>query len=381
MSIGIYLDNAATTPLMPEADIAMRRYYSEEFFNPSAGYSKSKKVKERLEDSRGIIAGLIGAQPQEIYFTSGGTESDNWAVNEGVRRRGHIITSSIEHKAVLNPVKNYMRAGGPADIMEVTGEGFVRPEGIRKRIRRNTVLISVMTANNEIGSIQKIGEMSRIAHEYDVLFHTDAVQAFGHIPVNVDELGVDMLSASSHKFNGPKGVGFIYIRKDSGVRPFILGGGQEKGMRAGTENVAGIIGMAEAARISCGRLERSAAYCRRICRHMTKRILSEIPDSRINGPAEGEGRLPGNMSFGFAGVDAQSALVLLDMHGISAAAGSACNTDSTGYSHVLEAVKTPGDYIGGTLRMSIDAGITMQQADYVVSVLREIIKNLRGKKE
>ncbi len=380
MSIGIYLDNAATTPLMPEADIAMRRYYSEEFFNPSAGYSKSKKVKERLEDSRGIIAGLIGAQPQEIYFTSGGTESDNWAVNEGVRRRGHIITSSIEHKAVLNPVKNYMRAGGPADIMEVTGEGFVRPEGIRKRIRRNTVLISVMTANNEIGSIQKIGEMSRIAHEYDVLFHTDAVQAFGHIPVNVDELGVDMLSASSHKFNGPKGVGFIYIRKDSGVRPFILGGGQEKGMRAGTENVAGIIGMAEAARISCGRLERSAAYCRRICRHMTKRILSEIPDSRINGPAEGERRLPGNMSFGFAGVDAQSALVLLDMHGISAAAGSACNTDSTGYSHVLEAVKTPGDYIGGTLRMSIDAGITMQQADYVVSVLREIIKNLRGKK-
>lgn len=381
MSINIYLDNAATTPLMPEADMAMRRYYSEDFFNPSAVYSKSKRVKEKLEEARDVIAGLIGAEASEIYFTSGGTESDNWAVSEGVRRRGHIITSAIEHKAVLNPVKNYVKAGGMADFIGVTQEGFVNPSDIKRKIRRNTVLISIMTANNEIGTIQPIAQMSRIAHEYDVLFHTDAVQAFGHIPLNVEEMGVDMLSASSHKFNGPKGVGFIYIRKDSGVRPFICGGGQEKGMRAGTENVAGIIGMTEAARISCERLERNAAHCRRICRHITERIISEIPDTRINGTTDEERRLPGNMSFGFAGVDAQSLLVLLDMHGISAAAGSACNSESTGYSHVLEAVKTPNEYIGGTLRMSIDAKITWQQADYIVSVLREIIKNIRSKKD
>lgn len=381
MSINIYLDNAATTPLMPEADVAMRRYYSEEFFNPSAGYSRSNRVREKLEEARTVLAGLIGAQAQEIYFTSGGTESDNWAISEGVRRRGHIITSGIEHKAVLNPVKNYVRAGGAADFVGVTSEGFVRPGDVKRKIRRNTVLISVMTANNEIGSIQSIGEMSRIAHEYDVLFHTDAVQAFGHIPLKVEELGVDLLSASSHKFNGPKGVGFIYIRKDSGVRPFLYGGGQEKGMRAGTENVAGIIGMTEAARISCERLEQNAAHCRKICRHMTKRILEEIPDSRINGTADESRRLPGNMSFGFGGIDAQSLLVLLDMHGISAAAGSACNTGTAGYSHVLEAVGTPKEYIGGTLRMSIDARITLQQADYVVSVLREIIKNIRSKND
>ncbi|MCM1309384.1 MAG: cysteine desulfurase [Butyrivibrio sp.] len=379
MSVNIYLDNAATTPLMPEADIAMRRYYSEDFFNPSAVYSKSKRVKEKLEEARNVIAGLIGAREQEIYFTSGGTESDNWAVNEGVLRRGHIITDAIEHKAVLNPIKNYIKAGGAADFIGVTREGFINPADIKRKILRNTVLISVMTANNEIGTIQPIAQMSRIAHEYDVLFHTDAVQAFGHIPLNVDDLGVDMLSASSHKFNGPKGVGFIYIRKDSGVRPFMCGGGQEKGMRAGTENVAGIIGMAEAARISCERLEQSAAYCRKICRHMTNRIMSEIPDTIINGTTDAYKRLPGNMSFGFGGVDAQSLLVLLDMHGISAAAGSACTSDSAGYSHVLEAVKTPAEYIGGTLRLSIDAKITRQQADYVVSVLREIIKNIRSK--
>lgn len=381
MKNSIYLDNAATTPLMPEADIAMRRYYSDEFFNPSAGYSKSQKVKDKIEESRELIAGLIGAKPDEIYFTSGGTESDNWAVNEGARRRGHIITSSIEHKAILNPVKNYVKAGGYADIVGVTSEGFVQPETLRKRIRRNTVLISVITGNNEIGTIQPIGELCRIAHEYDVLFHTDAVQAFGHIPINVDDLGVDMLSASSHKFNGPKGMGFIYIRKDSGVRPFIYGGGQEKGMRAGTENVTGIIGMTEAARLSCERLERNAAWCRKICRRMTERILSEIPDSRINGPTDERKRLPGNMSFSFRDVDAQSLLVLLDMYGICAAAGSACNTGNKGYSHVLEAVGTPADYIGGTIRMTVDSGITMQQADYVVSVLRETIKNIRSKNE
>ncbi len=381
MSINIYLDNAATTPLMPEADMAMRRYYSEDFFNLSAVYSKSKRVKEKLEEARNIIAGLIGAESQEIYFTSGGTESDNWAVNEAIRRRGHIITSAIEHKAVLNPVKNYAKSGGAADVAGVTKEGFVSPADIKRRIRRNTALVSIMTANNEIGTIQPIGEIGRIAHEYDVLFHTDAVQAFGHIPLNVEELGVDMLSASSHKFNGPKGVGFIYIRKDSGVRPFIYGGGQEKGMRAGTENVAGIIGMAEAAKISCERLERNAAHCRKICRHMTGRIMSEIPDTVINGTSDESRRLPNNMSFGFGGIDAQSLLVLLDMHGISAAAGSACNSESSGFSHVLEAVGTPKEYIGGTLRMSIDAKITWQQADYIVSVLREIIKNIRSKNE
>ena len=374
--MSIYMDNAATTPLMRQAAQAMKQYYESDFFNPAAGYSQSKAVREKVEEARVGIAELIGAAPEEIYFTSGGTESDNWAVSEAVRRRGHIITSAVEHKAVLVPVQNYMNNGGRADIIPVTQEGIVRMDVLRRKIRQNTVLISVMMANNEIGTIEPIQQIGNIAREYDVIFHTDAVQAMGHIPVNVKYMGVDMLSASSHKFNGPKGVGFLYIRKGTGIEPFIRGGGQERGMRSGTENVPGIIGMAAAAKASCEKMEYSSEKCRYICKYMTERIIREIPDCRINGPADRNMRLPGNMSFSFKNVDAQSLIVLLDMQGITASAGSACNTGSP--SHVIKAIGTDRDYAMGTLRFSIDSSVTIQQADYVVMMLKRAVFRLRG---
>ena len=374
--MSIYLDNAATTPLMPEAAQAMRQYFSSDFFNPSAGCSQAKAVRDRVEEARSVIAGLIGAEDNEIYFTSGGTESDNWAVSEAVRRRGHIITTEIEHKAVLMPVKNYMKGGGPVDIIPVTGEGVVRTDVLRRRIRRNTVMISVMTANNEIGTIEPIQQIGNMAREYDVRFHTDAVQAMGHIPINVNDMQVDLMSASSHKFNGPKGVGFLYIRKNSGIEPFIRGGGQERGMRSGTENVPGIIGMAAAAKASCERMNQNAEKCRQICRYMTERIIKEIPDTSINGPADADRRLPNNMSFGFKNVDAQSLLVLLDMQGITVSAGSACNTGHP--SHVLSAIGIDRSFSMGTVRLSIDSSLTERQAGYVVNALKRSVEKLRS---
>lgn len=374
--MSIYLDNAATTPLMPEAAMAMKQYYSADFYNPSAAYSQSQKIRDKIEESRGVIAELIGADDDEVFFTSGGTESDNWAIGEGVRRRGHIMASAIEHKAVLEPLKEYGRRGGYYDLIPVDKEGVVSVDHIKRMIRRNTVMISVMTANNEIGTIQPIEAIAHAAREYDILFHTDAVQAFGHIPINVKEMSVDMLSASSHKFNGPKGVGFIYIRKGCGVKPLIYGGGQENGMRSGTENVPGIIGMAEAARLSCMHMKEKSSHCRKMCSYMTKRIMSEIDDVRINGAVDYENRLPNNMSFSFKNVDAQSLLVLLDMNGINAAAGSACSHG--GISHVLRAIKADDDYVGGTIRMSIDSRLNIQTADYVISVLKRMVSIARS---
>ena len=373
--MSIYLDNAATTPLMPEAAQAMKQYYYADFYNPSAIYSHSQKIRDKIEESRSKIAELVGAESDEIFFTSGGTESDNWAVNEGIKRRGHIIASSIEHKAVLAPLKEYGNRGGSYDLVPVDREGFVDVNYVKRAIRRNTVMISVMTANNEIGTIEPVREIAHIAKEYDILFHTDAVQAFGHIPIDVKELSVDMLSASSHKFNGPKGVGFLYIRKNSGISPFIYGGGQEKGMRSGTENVPGIIGMTEAARISCMKMKERSSHCRKMCSYITKRILNEIDEVKFNGPSDFGKRLPNNMSFSFRNVDAQSLLVLLDMHGINAAAGSACG--SGGVSYVLKAINADKDYIGGTIRMSIDSGLNVQTADYVISVLKKIVAMAR----
>lgn len=375
--MSIYLDNAATTRLMPEAAEAMRIYFSKDFYNPSAGYSKSKKIREKLEECREIIAASINAKSEEIFFTSGGTESDNWACEEGILRNGHIITSSIEHKAVLEPLKNYVNRGGKVDFLKVDKEGLIDCYSLKRSICRRTALVSIMMANNEVGVIEPIKEIGDICGEYEVLFHTDAVQAYTHIPIDVDEAGCDMLSASSHKFNGPKGCGFIYIRKGSDVRPFIRGGGQEKGMRSGTENVPGIIGMAKAAEISCAKMKMTADYMRKVSSHMIKRILAEIPDSRINGSMTK--RLPNNINVSFKDVEAQSILVLLDMNGISAAAGSACNTKSQMPSHVLTSLMVPREYIYGTIRMTIDASLTLRQADYVVDVLKNIIETLRNK--
>lgn len=375
--MGIYLDNAATTNLCREAAEAMRPYYGMEYYNPSSGYAASKRVKVKLEESRAVIAGLIGAKAEEIFFTSGGTESDNWAVNEGVRLKGHIISTAIEHKAILNPLNEYRMRNGKVDIVYPDREGIVHPASIRMKINRSTKLVTVMMANNEIGTIQPIKDIGHMVHEHDIIFHTDAVQAFGHIPVNVDDLAVDMLSASSHKFHGPKGVGFLYARKETGLHPFMFGGGQERGMRGGTENVPGIIGMTAAAEVSVRRMKDSMAYCQKLNNHISYRILHEVPEAIINGSRES--RLPNNISISFKGIDAQSLLVMLDMKGISASAGSACNTGSKSASHVLKAINVPEEYIGGTLRLTIDSDITFRQADYAVDIIKMCVSGLRKK--
>lgn len=374
----IYMDNAATTPMCREAVTAMRQFYSGYYYNPSAGYSSARRIHDVVEEKRAQIAGLIGASPDEIYFTSGGTESDNWAISSGTQKRAHIISTPIEHKAVLMPLKNYRTKGGAVSFLKTDKTGMVRPNDLRRMIMPSTGLISVMAANNEIGVIEPIEEIGHIAREYEIAFHTDAVQAFGHIPVDVEKWCVDMLSASAHKFGGPKGTGFMYIRRDCKISPMIRGGAQERMMRAGTENVPGIVGMAAAAQKAVDNMEQNSRHCRMICNHMTSRILSEIPGVVLNGPQLGPDRLPNNMNFGFEGIDATSMLTLLDVHHVAASAGSACNTTSGEYSHVLKAVGTEDKYIGGIIRLSIDEKITLQMADYVVNIIKSIVNNLRS---
>ena len=373
--MGIYLDNAATTAMLPEVVEAMRPFYSGDFYNPSAGYVASKKVRVKIEEARERLAALINAEPEEIYYTSGGTESDNWACNEGIRKRGHIITSTIEHKAILEPLKAYENKGGQISYVGVDSEGLIEPEHVRNLIRRNTVLITIMMANNEIGVIEPIGEIGNMAREYDVIFHSDAVQAFGHIPIDVSKLPVDMLSASAHKFNGPKGCGFIYIRKNTDIAPYIKGGGQERGMRSGTENVPGIIGMTVAAELSHKRMTKEREWNIRIRDYMLNRIRREIENVRLNGPKDK--RLSNNISLSFKDVNANALLALLDIAGIYASAGSACNSKS-GVSHVLQNIGVPKDYIYGTIRLTIGSFFTKKQADYVVDIIKQSVKVLRN---
>lgn len=371
----IYLDNAATTYMYPEVIEAMWPYYSREFYNPSAGYSDSKKVRNKIEQCRQEIASWIGALPEEIFFTSGGTESDNWVCADARKRRVHVVTTTIEHKAILNPLKEFQRAGGKVSFVSVDSDGMVNPEKIKSVINRNTGLISVIMANNEIGTIQSIEQIGHIAKEYGVLFHSDAVQAFGHIPIDVNKMNLDMMSVSSHKFHGPKGVGFLYVRKDSKMKPMILGGSQEYNMRAGTENVPGIVGMTMAAGISCKNMIKTSKYLSEIRDYIIKKIQKNIPDVIINGSMDN--RLPNNINFSIKDVDAQSVLVLMDMNGICASSGSACNTMNTDVSHVLKAIGVDSEYINGTIRLSMDESINRKKADYVVNVIARIISELK----
>lgn len=375
----IYLDNAATTPLMREAETAMRHFFSMNYQNPSAGYSSARNIRERIENARETLAKLIGANQEEIYFTSGGSESDNWAIYQATRAGKHIISTPIEHKAILKPLAEYESVGGKVSYLPVDSEGFVKEMDVRRAMTQRTGLISVMMANNEIGTIEPIEKIGKVAKEFDVLLHTDAVQAFTHMPIDVSQMQVDMLSASAHKFGGPKGIGFMYIRKDAKISPLIRGGAQERSMRAGTENVPGIIGMVTAAEISCKNLHKNISYCKQMCEYMTNRIINEIPDVIINGPADYDRRLCNNMNLGFAGIDATSLLALLDIYKISASAGSACNTEEKTFSHVLSAIGCDEKYIGGSLRMSIDSKITLQMADYVINILKKLVSDLRAK--
>ena len=373
--MGIYLDNAATTYMYDEVVAAMWPYYSKEFYNPSASYSDSRRIREKISECRNELADLIGALPEEIYFTSGGTESDNWVCNEAARRGVHIISSEIEHNAMLNPLGEYRRRGGRVTLIPVDKYGEVNPETIKRNITSRTGLISIMMANNEIGIIEPIEAIGHIAKEYGILFHSDGVQAFGHIPIDVNKCNLDMLSASSHKFHGPKGVGFLYVRKNTKVEPFIRGGGQEFGMRAGTENVPGIVGMTIAARITCKNMKHTIKYLTGIRDYMIERLIKNIPEIKINGSLKN--RLPNNINFSIKGVDGRTVLTMLEMEGIYASAGSACSAIHTETSHVLKAIRVGDDYIGGTIRLSMDETINLQKADWIIGVIVKIINKIK----
>ena len=375
----IYLDNAATTKTSPEVVEAMLPYFTEHYGNPSSVYGFAAANKEVIIRQREIIAGVLGAKDNEIYFTAGGTESDNWALiatAEAYAAKGkHIITSKIEHHAVLHTCEYLQRQGYEVTYLDVDENGLVDPKAVEAAIRPDTILISVMFANNEIGTIQPIAEMGKIAHEHGVLFHTDAVQAFAQIPINVDEYNIDMLSASGHKLNGPKGIGFLYIRKGVKIRSFIHGGAQERRRRAGTENVPGIVGLGKAVELAAASMQERMEKESRLRDHLISRIESEIPYCRLNG--DRVKRLPDNVNFSFQFVEGESLLIMLDMKGICASSGSACTSGSLDPSHVLLAIGLPHEIAHGSLRITLGADTTEEDLDYVVDCLKEIVPQLR----
>lgn len=377
----IYLDNAATTQTSERVLKAMLPYYARSYGNPSSIYDFGEKNKKAVAKSREIIAQAINATPDEIYFTSGGTESDNWALQIGLGKikleKRHMITSKIEHHAILNTCKNLEKQNVGVTYLNVDETGMINLEQLKSSITPYTKLISIMFANNEIGTIEPIMEIGKIARERNIIFHTDAVQAFGHVPIDVDELNIDMMSASGHKFNGPKGVGFLYVRKGIEVSPMIFGGGQEKGKRAGTENVPGIVGLGEATKLAMERLEQRHAKELRLRDYLTGRILNEIPFTRLNGHSKK--RLSNNVNISFQFVEGENLLVMLDMAGICASVASACSSGSSAPSHVLQAIGLPDEIAYGTLRLTISEQNTFEELDYVIDVLKKIVRELREK--
>ena len=376
----IYLDNAATTKTAPEVVEAMLPYFSEAYGNPSSIYSLAGESRKAVDRARETIARALGARPEEIYFTAGGTESDNWALKaaaEFYRKKGnHIITTKIEHHAVLHSCQWLEKQGFEVTYLNVDENGVVRLEELKAAIRPTTILISVMYANNEIGTIQPIREIGEIAHEHGILFHTDAVQAFGQLPIQVDDCRIDMLSASGHKLNGPKGIGFLYIRKGVKIRSFIHGGAQERKRRAGTENVPGIVGLGKAVERAVGTMEERTETERRLRDYLIDRVLKEIPYARLNGHRSQ--RLPGNANFSFQFIEGESLLIMLDMEGICGSSGSACTSGSLDPSHVLLAIGLPHEIAHGSLRLTLNEEITKEDLDYVVDTLKRIVEKLRG---
>ena len=376
----IYLDNAATTKTAPEVVEAMLPYFSELYGNPSSVYQFSQKSKEAIAASRETIAGALGAKPEEIYFTAGGTEADNWAIKaaaEAYRAKGnHIITSKIEHHAVLHTCQWLEKQGYEVTYLDVDESGIVKLDQLKKAVRPETILISIMFANNEIGTIQPVKEIGQIAREHGILFHTDAVQAFGQIPIQVDELGIDMLSSSGHKLNGPKGIGFLYIRKGVKIRSFIHGGAQERKRRAGTENVPGIVGYGAAVERAVRTMEERTAMERKLRDHLIARVLHEVPYTRLNGHRTR--RLPNNANFSFQFVEGESLLIMLDMEGICGSSGSACTSGSLDPSHVLLAIGLPHEIAHGSLRLTLSEETTEEELDYVVEAIKKIVEKLRG---
>ena len=376
----IYLDNAATTKVADSVVDAMLPYFKEYYGNASSIYQLGAKSKEALDESREYIAGTLGAKTNEIYFTAGGSESDNWAIKataDAYAQKGkHIITSAIEHHAVLHTCEYLEKHGYEVTYVGVDENGVIKLDELKAAIRPDTILISVMFANNEIGTIQPIKEIGEIAKEHDILFHTDAVQAYAQAPLNVDEMHIDMLSASGHKLNGPKGIGFLYIRKGIKIRSFVHGGQQERGRRAGTENIPGIVGLAAAAKRSFSMLEEKMKKEIELRDYLISRIEAEIPYCRLNG--DRKKRLPNNVNFSFQFIEGESMLILLDSKGIAASSGSACTSGSLDPSHVLLAIGLPHEIAHGSLRLTLSEENTKEEMDYVVEQLTAILERLRS---
>ncbi len=375
----IYMDHAATTPVRPEVLQAMMPYFTEQFGNASSIYRIGRENRKAVDAARADVAGALHADPTEIFFTASGSEADNWAIKGAAAARAskgrHLITSAIEHPAVLNVFEHLGRNGFEITYLPVDSDGVVHPETLKGAMRPDTILVSVMMANNEIGTIQPIAELAAIAREGGALFHTDAVQAAGNIVVDVKALGVDMLTISGHKFYGPKGIGALYIRKGLKIEPLLHGGHQERGKRAGTENVPGIVGMAKALVLATGQLDAHAAKLSALRDRVLAGVMERIPHVKLNGhPAQ---RLPGNLNLSFRFIEGESLLLMLDMKGIAASSGSACTSGSLDPSHVLLAIGLPHEIAHGSLRLSFGDMNTEADADYLLEHLAAIVARLR----
>ena len=380
MSQIIYLDNAATTRTRREVAEAMLPYFTENYGNPSSVYEFSTPCKQAIAHTREIIAKSLGAKANEIYFTAGGTESDNWAIKataEAYETKGkHIITSKIEHHAVLHTCEYLESRGFEVTYLDVDENGIVKLEELKRAIRPDTILISIMFANNEIGTIQPIKEIGTIAKEHGILFHTDAVQAYGHLPIDVNECKIDILSSSAHKLNGPKGIGFLYIRTGLKTRSFIHGGAQERKRRGGTENVPGIVGYGKAVEIALATMEERSKKERELRDYLIEKVITEVPYVRLNGHKTE--RLSNNANFAFQFIEGESMLIMLDMNGICGSSGSACTSGSLDPSHVLLAIGLPHEIAHGSLRLTVSDENTVEEMDYVVQKIKEIVEKLRA---
>ena len=376
----IYLDNAATTKTSPEVVEAMLPYFTEQYGNASAIYSIGSANKEVISRARKDIADVLGAKENEIYFTAGGSESDNWALKaacEAYCAKGkHIITSKIEHHAILHTCEYLEKQGYEVTYVDVDEDGVIKMDDLKAAIRPDTILISVMFANNEIGTIEPVKEIGALAHEHGILFHTDAVQAFGQVPINVDEMNIDMLSSSAHKLHGPKGIGFLYIRKGVKIRSFVHGGAQERKRRAGTENVPGIVGFAKAAQIAQETMAERTAKEIELRDYLIGRVMAEIPYTKLNGHRTD--RLPNNANFSFQFIEGESMLIMLDGKGICASSGSACTSGSLDPSHVLLAIGLPHEIAHGSLRLTLSEETTKEDIDFTVDNLKAIVERLRS---
>lgn len=380
MSKLIYLDNAATTKVHPQVLEKMLPYFSEEYGNPSSIYSFAGKSKKVVEDARETIARFIGANSNEIYFTGGGSESDNWAIKATAMARkdkgNHIITSAIEHHAVLHTCQYLEKQGFEVTYVGVDENGVIDLEALKAAIRPETILISVMFANNEIGTLEPIKEIGEIASQSNILFHTDAVQAYGHVPIDVEELHIDMLSASAHKINGPKGIGMMYLRNSAKLGAFVHGGAQERNRRAGTHNVPGIVGFGKATEIAGDTMEERASYEIRLRDRLIDGLLEQIPHSRLNGHRTD--RLPNNVNVSFEFIEGESMLILLDQKGICASSGSACTSGSLDPSHVLLAIGLPHEKAHGSLRLTLSEETTQEDVDFVIEQVKANVDRLRS---